>query len=386
MQTQNIVISTQNFPPSAGGIQNYMYELANALHDLGKTVRVICDGATESNQAEFDASLSFLIERFGGPKIFRRHLKAQRIQKLLKLHPESLLICDSWKSLELLKAQHLKKTTTICIAHGMEFPKQAKPKKSQRIATTLTKAQLILANSNFTAKRLTPYVNNPAAVQILHPGVRPPPTPTPGELNTVDSWIGQHNPVLLTVGRLEERKGQDKILAILPRLLKDFPKLIYMVAGSGPLGEKLQQQTEALGIENAVRFCGRVSDGERSALLERATLFAMPCRIEGASVEGFGIVYLEAAMFGLPSLAGRAGGAGDAVVDGETGQLCDGDSEEDVYQNIKNMLKTPKILQEMGREAKQRTFNEFKWHQAAQKLLDMSLKLRGQHLSSEPDD
>jgi phosphatidylinositol alpha-1,6-mannosyltransferase len=367
MQSNNIIISTQNFPPAAGGIQNYMYELALALHNLGQTVRVICDAPTEKNQAQFDATLPFAIERVGGPKILRRYLKAKRIQKLLKAPNDLLLICDSWKSLELVAANN--NTVTACIAHGMEFPEQSSAKKRHRIAKTLSRAQLVLANSLFTADRLRPYLTQSDTLQILHPGVNPPCQATAKDIETVAAWAGAHHPVLVTVGRLEERKGQDKIINILPRLLADFPNLIYMIAGSGPLKEQLSRQAIALGVENKLQFCGRVSDGERAALLSKATLFAMPCRIEGKSVEGFGIVYLEAAMFGVPSLAGQAGGAGDAVIDGETGLLCNGDDENDVYHSIKKMLNDPNSLKDMGTKAQHRAENEFQWGQIALQLL-----------------
>lgn len=367
MQSNNIIISTQNFPPTAGGIQNYMYELALALHNLGQTVRVICDAPTEKDQAQFDTTLPFAIERIGGPKILRRYLKAKRIQKLLKVPNDSLLICDSWKSLELVTASN--NTITACIAHGMEFPEKSSAKKRQRIAKTLSRAQLVLANSRFTADRLKPYLTQPDTLRILHPGVNPPYQAAAKDIETIAAWTGTHHPVLVTVGRLEERKGQDKIINILPRLLADFPDLIYLIAGSGPLKEQLSQQAIDLGVENKLQFCGRVSDGERAALLNKATLFAMPCRIEGKSVEGFGIVYLEAAMFGVPSLAGRAGGAGDAVVDGETGLLCNGDDENDIYLSITKMLNDPSSLQNMGVKAQSRAENEFQWGQIARQLL-----------------
>ena len=180
-----------------------------------------------------------------------------------------------------------------------------------------------------------------------------------------------HSPILLTVGRLEARKGQDKIIEILPKLLKDHPNLLYVLAGTGPLQENLLTRTNELGITDKVKFCGRVSDGERSALLQKADLFAMPCRAVGDSVEGFGIVYIEAAMQGVASLAGRVGGASDAVLDGRTGMLCDGDDENDIYLSIKKMLADSAALKSMGQQAQHRAQTELQWEQIAQKLLTL---------------
>ncbi|CAA0111647.1 GDP-mannose-dependent alpha-(1-6)-phosphatidylinositol monomannoside mannosyltransferase [Zhongshania aliphaticivorans] len=372
MQAVNILINTQNFPPEAGGIQNYMYELANALHHLGHNVRVICDTHATAGQQEFDASQPFSIERINGPKLIRRFRKAQRITRYLRGTNPTLLICDSWKSLELLQLEKRHLLACVCIAHGMEFPKQTTAKKQKRISNTLLTATHILANSKFTASRIHPYVENTSNIQILHPGVGQAHPPSEDDVTKITQLIANRSPVLLTVGRLEERKGQDKIIEILPKLLQDHPQLLYVIAGNGPLQGTLINRTEELGIVDHVIFCGRVSDGQRTALLQKADLFAMPCRAVGDSVEGFGIVYIEAAMLALPSLAGRIGGAGDAVIDGHTGLLCDGDNENDIYQSITKMLNDKQALKVMGQNAQHRAQTELQWEQIANRLLALS--------------
>ncbi|WP_296434576.1 glycosyltransferase family 4 protein [Zhongshania sp.] len=368
MPVNNIIISTQNYPPSAGGIQNYMHELAVALHKLGNNVQVICDAPTVDGQADFDNSLPFSVERLSGPKFLRRRRKAKSVLSQLKKTNQAILICDSWKSLELLKSEKLGHAYCICIAHGMEFPEQVK-QKYKRIFKTLSRADIILANSQFTAQRVKPYAPILEKVQILHPGVTPPAQASETDLTTVQNWRGKHSPALLTVGRIEARKGQDKVIEILPKLLKDHPQLVYLIAGTGPLQETLMARAEELGVTSHIKFCGRVSDGERSALLQKADLFVMPCRAVGNSVEGFGIVYIEAAMLGLPSLAGRTGGARDAVLDGQTGLLCDGDCEDDIYHTVNKMLSDTQILKEMGQNAQHRAQTELQWRHIAEKLL-----------------
>lgn len=368
MPANNIIISTQNYPPAAGGIQSYIHELALALHHLGNSVQVICDAPTADNQITFDNSLPFPVTRLSGPKFLRRYNKARKVLLQLKKTDQTILICDSWKSLELLKTSTLDSICCICIAHGMEYPERIQA-KHQRIAKTLSRADLILANSDFTAQRVKPYAPDFSRVHILHPGVNPPTPPTDGDLDKANSWIGEHSPTLITVGRIEARKGQDKMIEILPTLLTEHPNLLYLIAGSGPLQESLVSRANELGVAANVKFCGRVSDGERSALLQKADLFTMPCRAVGDSVEGFGIVYIEAAMLGLPSLAGRVGGAGDAVIHGHTGLLCDGGSEKDIHLHIHKMLSDSQALQAMGQQAQRRAQAELQWPKIAQKLL-----------------
>ena len=370
MEIHNILINTQNFPPEAGGIQYYMYELARALHNIGHHVSVVCDAPAVAGQQEFDGNLPFAIKRISGPKLIRRYRKAKWITKYLNSH-QTLLISDSWKSLELLNPAKFRNLCSVCIAHGMEFPSKTSEKKKNRITKTLALADFVLANSQFTAQRLRPYTSDTSHTHILHPGVTPPPTPNADETTNISNLCMAHSPILLTVGRLEARKGQDKIIEILPKLLKDHPNLLYVLAGTGPLQENLLTRTNELGIADKVKFCGRVSDGERSALLQKADLFAMPCRAVGDSVEGFGIVYIEAAMQGVASLAGRVGGASDAVLDGRTGMLCDGDDENDIYLSIKKMLADSAALKSMGQQAQHRAQTELQWEQIAQKLLTL---------------
>ncbi|MFQ3200425.1 MAG: phosphatidylinositol alpha-1,6-mannosyltransferase [Zhongshania sp.] len=374
MPSYNIIISTQNYPPTAGGIQNYMHGLANALHQLGNTVHVICDAPTADRQAQFDSSLPFSIERFGGPKVLRRYRKARKLLSHLKKTDHAILICDSWKSLELLNTEKLTHISCVCIAHGMEFPAKLQRKKQQRIANTLSRAQVILANSEFTAQRVKAYAPDFSRVHVLHPGVTQPFQPSAKDLAAAENWCGEHHPLLITVGRLEARKGQDKVIAAIPKLLCEHPELGYLVVGSGPIHGDLIASAEALGVSNNVKFCGRANDGERTALLQKADLFAMPCRAVGDSVEGFGIVYIEAAMLGLPSLAGKVGGAGDAVIDDHTGILCNGESDEEIYLSIKRMISDSEALKAMGQRAQHRAKSELQWHQIAQKLLNYTIE------------
>ncbi|WP_373082290.1 glycosyltransferase family 4 protein [Zhongshania sp.] len=374
MPANTIIISTQNYPPAAGGIQNYMHELASALHQLGNNVKVVCDAPATEGQDRFDREQAFPVERLRGPKFLRRYNKAKLVRSQLKKADSAILICDSWKSLELLNTDKLDHVRCICIAHGMEYPEQIHS-KHQRIAKTLARADLILANSEFTAQRVKPYAPDFSRVHILHPGVTPPAQPSEHDIASAAHRLGQHTPILITVGRLEARKGQDKIIEVLPKLLADHPHLLYAIVGDGPLKDDLMARAQALAVSSHINFCGRVSDGERSALLQKADLFAMPCRAVGDSVEGFGIVYIEAAMLGLPSLAGLAGGAGDAVVDGHTGLLCDGDNEEELYLAINKMLCDRPTLKTMGENAQHRAQSELQWPQIAQRLLDFVTKL-----------
>lgn len=352
-----IYLATQCFPPDIGGIQSYMFNLADELSRQGENVRVFAD--TTHADGSHDAGQRFTVRRFGGIKPLRRRYKAWVLGRALQKQP-GIVICDTWKSLELLGETH-PQTRVLCLAHGMEFPVDAKPDKARRVRQALAKADRILANSRFTAERLRSYLPADKTVDVFLPGIATPVVPSADNRRDVDVRIDARGPVLLTIGRLEPRKGQDKVIAALPQLLQAFPRLLYVVVGDGPDLPRLQQLVAALGLQAHVHFAGRATEAAKSAWFERSDLFVMTSRAEGNSVEGFGLVYLEAGWFGVPSIAGKTGGAGDAVVDGETGLLCDGDDAAQVAQAINRLLHDESLRRRMGAAAQARVRSCFMW-------------------------
>jgi phosphatidylinositol alpha-1,6-mannosyltransferase len=147
----------------------------------------------------------------------------------------------------------------------------------------------------------------------------------------------------------------------MPGLLQRHPKCIYVIAGVGEDRPRLEELALSLGVRNATIFLGRVSEEMKAALLATADVFAMPVRREGRSVEGFGMSYLEAGWFGVPALAGRDGGAADAVLDGETGLVCDGSSQSEVTRSLLLLLGDEPLRMRLGAAARQRIKRDLSW-------------------------
>ncbi len=353
-----IYLSTQCFPPDLGGIQSYMFNVADELTRQGEAVVVFADALAGVDTREFDRRQAFSVVRFGGLKPLRRRRKAWAIARRMRREP-GVLICDTWKSLEYVSVKDSMKI--LCLAHGMEFPSGASEKKRQRVCRAFAKAQHILANSHFTANRLNPFLPAGSTAEVFWPGIAAPRLAEAEHLAGVDRVLAGRGPVLLTVSRIEARKGHDKVIAALPGLLTEFPHLVYVIIGDGPDRARLQGLVERAGLESHVCFVGPQIEQQKSAWLARTDLFVMPSRAEGNSVEGFGLVYLEAAWFGLASLAGRIGGAGDAVLDGQTGLLCDSDSVESVTQALQRLLRDTGLRTRLGAAAEQRVKARFMW-------------------------
>jgi phosphatidylinositol alpha-1,6-mannosyltransferase len=175
------------------------------------------------------------------------------------------------------------------------------------------------------------------------------------------------------------------VIRALPDLLSQHPDLVYLVAGGGEDADRLKHLVTELDLTAHVRFLGRVDDDMKAALFERATVFAMPVRREGSSVEGFGISYCEAAWYGVPSLAGSEGGAVDAVHDGLTGLVCDGANTHSVSQALVRLLGDGELRQRLGLAARQRAHGELQWNRAIKAYIGLLEGSFDPHTGPQPD-
>ncbi len=346
-----IIISTQCFPPIIGGIENLVYNLALHLSIHGYDVIVFAD-ASKCDDHAFDREQPFQIRRFSGWKPLRRRRKARAIHHLLKQGQCTALITDSWKSLELIRTGF--NVPRLCLAHGTEFPSHPNNVKLQRIKRALSKASTIVANSNYTASRLSLFVENQNRINVIYPGICRFTDPPEEIINPIKTRLSGHKPVLISVGRIEKRKGMDTVLRVLPELLQDFPGLIYVIIGSGSQKDELQALASALGLSNHVFFLGFQNMDARNSWLKCSDVFILPVRQEKDDVEGFGMVFTEAAVFGIPAVAGNSGGAREAVIHKETGLVCDGNDPVSVASAIRQLLENETLRKSLGENARQR--------------------------------
>lgn len=327
-----ILIATQNFPPDRGGIENLMGGLAEALAANGHEVRVLADA---SHVPEVASAKSFLLQRFGGMKPLRRWRKARALRQAVRAGAVQGIFADSWKSAELLG--HLD-VPLVVLAHGMEFPEWQSPRKAERIRRALSLADSVIANSRYTAELVKPYLQGNTRLTVINPPIWPQASATAESLARLRAQVGDGVPVLATLARLEPRKGVDMVIRALPQIRARHPQVVYLIAGLGDDQPRLQRLAEELQVADCVHFLGPMDEGDKAALYEVTDLFAMPARREGNSVEGFGIVYREAQWYGVPVLAGRDGGAVDAVAGGQVGALCNGADADDVCAQLLRLL------------------------------------------------
>ncbi len=169
--------------------------------------------------------------------------------------------------------------------------------------------------------------------------------------------------VIVSVGRLVHRKGQDHLIESMPEILAKVPDAHLLIVGQGPYLEHLAKLVAVNKVENHVSFIGRVQYSELPRFICAGDIFAMPSRsrFAGLEVEGLGIVYLEASACGLPVVAGNSGGAPDAVVEGVTGLVVDGTKNTQIAAAIITLLTNPQKSEEMGKAGREWIKENWRW-------------------------
>lgn len=354
-----ILIVTQTFAPAKGGMEIYLTGLADQLALAGHAVTVFADSAKEN----FLPQTPYTLKRFGGWRPFRRWKKRRAVAATFASQKIEGIFCDSWKSVESLPNNI--NAPVIVLAHGAECPPTPSRRKFQRIAQALSRSTSIIANSRFTAEAVRPFLPTPndPRLTIVLPPINPMEPPSPQAQTEMRALIGARHPVISVLARLEPRKGIDCVIAALPALLARYPSLVFLVGGGGGDLERLKTLAQEKCVGEHVVFLGRIDADKKSALFANSDLFAMPVRRVGTSVEGFGSTYIEAGWFGVPSLGGKNCGAADAVSDGETGLLCDGENQDDITEKLFTLLRDDAVRSRFGQAAHHRAHNELQWPQ-----------------------
>ena len=179
--------------------------------------------------------------------------------------------------------------------------------------------------------------------------------------------------VIISVGRLVHRKGQDKLISALPAIRAAVPNVHLVLVGVGPHQKYLENLVAKLNISDCVTFIGRINYSELPKYICVGDIFAMPSRSRffGLEVEGLGIVYLEASACGLPVVGGKSGGAPDAVLVGETGVVVDGTSSSEIAEACIDLLNNPELCALMGATGRTWIIENWRWEIWATKYAEL---------------
>ena len=352
------LIVTRSFPPEVGGMQSLMWGLSRELSKNFMT-KVFADYI--DNHEIFDEQASFSIERVGGIKLLRKYRKAQLINEFIKENKIEGIIADHWKSLELIKTNKKK----YCLIHSKEINHPKGSKSNQRILNVLNNVEKVIANSEFTKNLAINCGVNEDKILVINPGVDPAEDLDKKSLIKIESLLKVKTPRLITVSRFDKRKNHEKVIMALRNLKQTYPDIVYICVGDGDEEQNIKNLVKELDLEGQVMFFKNISSNLKNALIAKSNIFIMPSIIHKKSVEGFGIAYVEAGQYGIPSIGGKDGGAADAIDHDKTGLICDGNELNDVYSSIENLLKDKKYI-DYGKAAKIKSQN-FHWNKIIEK-------------------
>ncbi len=368
-----IIITTQCFFPEIGGIESLMTGMADAMSDVGKDVLVLADGKETAN----DENKKYKIKRFSGWKPYRRRRKAIYLKKFIANKNIEAIYADSWKSVEYLNLVNVK---IVVLAHGTEIPKKYFDSfyaylniKKRRIIKSYANCQKIAANSAYTRDLMIASLKiNSDKINIIHPGIDVYEDFISNEdRENVKKIIKDASPIITTLARVEKRKGHKFVINAISELKSKFPNMLYLVAGKGPYLNEIIKYVQMLGLEMNVMFLGWITEPEKSLVLQSSDIFIMTPSQVGESIEGFGMVFIDAAFHGIASIGTQSGGISDAVIDNKTGLLCEEGDQASITKNIDKLLSNKALRVELGKNGRERARREYSWNSKVSEYLNI---------------
>ncbi len=375
-KNDNFLLITTDFPPDFGGVANYWSNLSRELALLLGEDRYAVLAPHKEGDLRFDISQNYII--------YRRELYYKKFwPKWLKI------FFPLWKIIKQRRVNFLLVTQILPVGtvaffckillgvnyavslHGLDLA-FAQKKKIKRVLTRiiLNYADYIFVNSKFTKTKLLEFFpKGKIKVEIIYPCCSLNNNNYPQQ-DLVDFKNGQKlqdKKMVLSVGRLVERKGFDTMIKALPQVLQKFPELVYVIYGVGQEKERLNKLAQELKVEKSILI---TNEDSLEKYYQSCDLFVLPCReLANGDVEGFGIVFLEAGIFGKAVIAGNSGGAPEAVVDGETGFVIDPTDEQWLAEKVLELLQNRELAERLGQNGQKRASDQFVWSKQAKKLL-----------------
>jgi phosphatidylinositol alpha-1,6-mannosyltransferase len=364
-----VLLTTTQFAPELGGVPQVLLDFC--VHRPAEIeLRVLSVRQREASfYREFDASTPLVVERVaprsdsGGTSLeFARRLHAV----IREWKPDLIFSGVAYPTAIIVSAvTRVTRTPFVVFTHSEDVTIRNSIKRTM-LGWALKRARAVITVSKFTRGMLAQLIGD-KPITIISPGIdlKRFESASPLALDALKSfWI------VMTAGRLIRRKGQDMVIRALPEIAKRVPNVHYLVIGDGPDAEELRALAAQYQIADRVTFAGRVNDYDLPRYFFACDAYVMPTRPsdDGSEVEGFGIVFLEAAAAGKPVVAGRAGGVADAVVDGVTGILIEPTDANAIANAVIHLAEDEMLCRQLGANGRARVEREFTVEQFAKRV------------------
>lgn len=350
-------------PPS--GIARYCRMVCGALSDPKNDVTAIA--LLDQDETRREAGQTFPGLKYL-PCRGRRSLFVQRVLRAARTRPDFILVGHTNFALLGWLIAKLCRAPLVTFIYGIEVWEPLAISRRRALCAS----DLVISISRFTAEQATQFNGLPPESTRLLPNCVDPALLSNLEKSPKDHDIKTLS--LLTVARIlnsEKYKGHDQVIRALPRLLKRFPHLVYDVVGGGDGRADVEALAASEGVAHAVRFHGVVSDEEMSRFYANADVFIMPSRREG-----FGFVFIEAMIQGLPAIGGNVDATPEVIVDGKTGFIVNPTSQDEIVEATGRLLGDEALRARMGQAAIAHVQAEFNFDKFKKTLLDYLSELK----------
>lgn len=371
-----VLLVTNDFPPRRGGIQSYLEQFVGRLAATGAHQLTVYAPQWKGAQ-EYDRAAGYRIVRHPGTLMLPEPGVDRRMRALIAEHGIETVWFGAAAPLALLagRARGAGAHRVLASTHGHEVGWSMLPVARSALRRIGDQTDVVTFVSHYTRGRFASAFGPNAALEHLPPGVdtdRFHPDPDARVQLRRRYGLGER-PTVVCVSRLVPRKGQDMLIKALPGIRRRVSDAALVVVGGGPYADDLHRLAERVGVTDHVVFTGAVPGAELRAHYAMADVFAMPCRTRGSGldVEGLGIVFLEASATGVPVVAGRSGGAPEAVKGGETGLVVDGRSEEEIVDAVSTVLADPALAARMGQAGRRWIQADWNWATHTARLSDL---------------
>ena len=345
------LLVTNDFPPRAGGIQNYLQALVDRL----PAGEIAVYAPAWEGAAEFDAARPYPVHRHPTSLMLPVPDVARRAAALARRHGATTVWFGAAAPLGLL-GPRLRRAAgvrrVVASTHGHEVGWSMLPGARRVLRRIGRDADVVTTVSRYTRGRVAAAFGADVALEPLPPGIDAEAfRPDPAARVALRRRYGLGDARVVTcVSRLVARKGQDQLIRALPTLRERVPGTRLLLVGGGPDAARLHRMAAAQGVAEHVVFTGAVPAADLPAHHAVGDVFALPCRTRGGGldVEGLGIVLLEASASGLPVVAGDSGGAPETVREGVTGHVVGGRDVPALADALAGLLADPARAAEMG--------------------------------------
>ncbi len=340
----HIVVLTPYFPPMVSGAGSYLADVADGLVAAGHRVTVLLAQGEPGTRQRGPVTVETVRSRVRGATSVKLAIRSLQVHRRDRVDLFVAGLAHPTGFVTMLAATLARRPLAV-IALGEDVSIGHTSTVARLcLRETFRRSRIVVALSEFTEAEVTEIGRGRARCSIVPPGIDPAPfvADRAEDRARFRERLGLGDRcVILTVARLEERKGHDTVLAAIHRLHADHPDLHYLIVGQGD-DRRLRDMAKGWHLEDRLTIIPYLSNDDLPDAYAAADVFAMLSRPgPQGEVDGFGIVYLEAAASGLPCLAGSLGGCGDAVADGVTGCCVDPRDVDAAAQGLRSILGDP---------------------------------------------